>query len=237
MFRPVMEPVRQFFRRARWNSEPVTCVFGAPDRAHTEAARIYKRKLHKTKQQVEDGAVPVPFISIWRTQPGYDIMRDSRAIVRGFNRNLQAGTALKMRYPKPMVSTIQADLWCGVSGGKIAESLTAQYEMLFPAGDEVFLPIDWDKPEWYEPPFDVFEHAKVYGQTRGALRYSGPWDDNTALEYATGNKQVRLTWQLEYKFHLPFRPDEARLVRDINIDIFDQLTDDLLASLNVGAED
>ena len=60
MFRPVMEPVRQFFRRASWNGQRIVCVFGAPDRAHTEAARIHKRKLQATRQQVEDGAVPVP---------------------------------------------------------------------------------------------------------------------------------------------------------------------------------
>lgn len=237
MYRPVLEPVRQFLRRARWNGQPVVCVFGSPDRAHTEAARVHKRALKATRQQVEDGATPVPFMSIWRTQPGYDISRDSRAIIRGFNRNLKAGTALTMRYPRPMLTTINVDLWCGVAGGKIADNITAQLEMCFPAGDEVFLPIDWAKPEWYEPPFDVFAHAQCYGQTRGALRYTGPWDDNTQLEYATGSKQVRLTWSLEYRFHLPFRPDEARLVRNFNIDIFDSLTDDLLASLNVNSED
>jgi hypothetical protein len=236
MYFPVLDPIREFFSQAQWGGADVVTVFAAPDRAHTQASRVFAKRSGLTRQQVEDQPTPVPFMSIWRSHPLFDPTRDSRAVIRGINRDLKAGTALKMRFPQPQVSDIQVDLWCGEAGGKIAEVVAAQIDILFPA-ESVYLPIDWSLEKWYKPPFDVFEHAKVYGQTRGRLVRSQGWTDNTNLEYAAGNKEVRLSWQGRYEFYLPYKPEEGRIVRDLVIDIFDQDSNALLETLNVSAED
>jgi len=238
MYLAVMSPLREFFGSTQWNGQSVPTVFGAPDRAHTEITRITKQRMQGklTRQQIEDGATPVPFISIWRGMPTYDPARHNRATLRGINVDRKAGTALKMRFPKPMQSDIQVDLWCGVGGGKIAEVIAAQTEMLFP-NESVYLPIDWTLPKWYKPPFDVFEHAKLYGRTRGHLTQTQGWTDNTSLEFAEGGKQVRLTWSGRYDFYIPYRAEEGRIVRELAFDIFDELTGDLLETLNLGLED
>jgi hypothetical protein len=236
MFLPVLSPLREFFSTAQWGGADVVTVFGDPDRAHTEAAKVFAKRMKLTRQQVEDGPTPVPFMSIWRTHPVFDQQRDSRAIIRGFNRNKKAGTALKMRYPIPKTCDIQVDLWCGEGGGRIAEIVSSQIDMLFPH-ESVYLPVDWSLEKWYKPPFDVFSHAKVYGQTRGHLVQSQGWQDSTQLERASGGKDVRLTWQGRYDFYLPYRPEEGRIVRDVTIELFDALTNELLDTLNVSAED
>lgn len=236
MYFPVLDPIREFFAQAQWGGEPVMTVFASPDRAHTQARRVVAAKTGLTGQQVEDQPTPAPFMSIWRSHPVFEPQRDSRAVVRGINRNLKTGTALAMRFPQPQACDIQVDLWCGEGGNKIAEVVAAQIDMQFPA-ESVYLPIDWTLDKWYKPPFDVFEHAKVYGRTRGRLLRSQGWTDNTNLEYAAGNKEVRLSWQGRYEFYLPYKPEEGRIVRDIFIDIFDQDSNELLETLNVSAED
>jgi hypothetical protein len=238
MYLPVMSPLRDFFSEVRWNGKPVVTVFGAPDRAHSEAARAFKSRMQGklTRQQIEDSPTPVPFISIWRSMPTFDPARHSRAEIRGINVDRRAGTALKMRFPRSMQSDVQVDLWCGEAGGKIAEVIAAQTEMFFP-NESVYLPIDWTLPKWYRPPFDVFEHAKLYGRTRGHLVQTQGWVDNTNLEFAEGGKEVRLTWSGRYDFYIPYRAEEGRIVRELAFDIFDELTGDLLDSLNLGLED
>lgn len=236
MYFPVLDPIREFFSQAQWGGQDVVTVFAAPDRAHTQASRVFARRLGLKVQQVEDQPTPVPFMSIWRSHPQFEPQRDSRAIIRGINRNMKAGTALKMRFPQPQACDIQVDLWCGEGGARISEVVAAQIDVLFPA-ESVYLPIDWSLDKWYKPPFDVFEHAKVYGRTRARLVRAQGWTDNTNLEYAAGNKEVRLTWQGRYEFYLPYRPEEGRIVRDLNIDIFDQDSNALLETLNVSAED
>lgn len=231
----MLDPIREFFSQAEWGGQDVLTVFGGPDRARTEASKVFAAKMKLTKQQMEDQPVPVPFMSIWRSHPQFDPTRDSRAVVRGIQRNLKTGTALKMRFPQPQVCDIQVDLWCGEGGNKIAEVVTAQLDILFP-NESVYLPIDWTLDKWYLPPFDVFEHAKVYGRTRARLIRQG-WTDNSNLEYASGNKEVRLTWNGRYEFYLPYKPEEGRIVRDIFLDIFDQDSQVLLETLNVSAED
>jgi hypothetical protein len=236
MYLPVMSPLRTFFSSARWGGREVVTVFGAPDRAHTEASRVFAKRMQLTRQQVEDQGVPVPFMSIWRSHPVFEQERDSRAVIRGFNTNLKAGTTLKMRYPRPMASDIQVDLWCGEGGHRIAEVVSAQIETLFPH-ESVYLPIDWTLDKWYKPPFDVFKHTKVYGRTRGRLVQTQGWTDNTTLEMAQGGKDVRLSWSGKWEFSLPYRPEEGRIVRDVAIDIFDDVSGELLETLNVGTED
>jgi len=238
VYLPVMSPLRDFFSTAQWNGQAVPTVFGEPDRAHTEIARITKSRMQGklTRQQVEDSPTPVPFMSIWRAFPTYDPARSSRAVIRGISVNRRSGTALKMRFPRPMQAEVQVDLWCGVGGGKIAEVVSTQIEMMFP-NESIYLPIDWTLSKWYKPPFDVFEHAKVYGQTRGHLVQTSGWSDNTNLEFAEGGKEVRLTWSGRYDFYIPYRAEEGRIVRDLTFDIFDELTGDLLETLNTGLED
>ena len=160
MYFPVLDPLREFFSTAQWGDEDVVTVFGGPDRAHTEASRVFAKRMGLTKQQVEDQPTPVPFMSIWRTHPQFDATRDSRAVIRGINRNLKTGTALKMRFPQPQACDIQVDLWCGEGGHKIAEVIAAQIDMQFIA-ESVYLPVDWSLDKWYKPPFDVFAHANA----------------------------------------------------------------------------
>lgn len=236
MYLPALAPIREFFESAQWGGKEVVTVFGGPDRAHTQAAIVFAKRMGLTRQQVEDQGVPAPFMSVWRSHPAYDQARDSRAIIRGFNKNVKNGTALLMRFPQPKVCDIQVDLWCGEAGNKIAEVVSAQIDMQFPT-ESVYLPIDWGMEKWYKPPFDVFSHAKVYGRTRGRLIRTAEWADNTALEAAQGNKEVRLSWTGRYEFYLPYKPEEGRLVRDLFLDIFDQDSGDLLETLNVSAED
>lgn len=238
MYLPALSPIRTFFALAQWGGGSVITVWGDPDRADTEAQKAYRKRLagKLTKQQVEDAPTPVPFMSIWRSFPAFDQSRDSRAVIRGFNVNRKAGTALKMRYPRPLTTDVQVDLWCGEAGGKIAEVVAAQIEMLFP-NESVYLPIDWALDKFYEPPFDVFLHAKHYGRTRGRLVQTQGWVDNTQLERAQGTKEVRLTWQGRYDFEVPYRPEEGRIVRDLVIELFDDFSGELIETLNAGAED
>jgi hypothetical protein len=135
-----------------------------------------------------------------------------------------------------MTCDIQVDLWCGEAGMQIAELVTAQVEQFFPH-ESVYLPIDWTLDKWYKPPFDVFEHARTYGRTRGHLTQSGGWADSTSLEFAQGNKEVRLSWSGRWDFYLPYRAEEGRIVRDVAVDIFDETTGDLLETLNTSAGD
>ena len=236
MYLPVMSPLREFFSTAEWGGQKVVTVFGDPDRAHSEAAKVFAKRSGLTRQQTEDSPALVPFMSIWRTHPVFDQQRDSRAIIRGFNRNVKAGTALKMRFPQAKTCDISVDLWCGEGGGRIAEVVSTQVDLLFPH-ESVYLPIDWTLEKWYKPPFDVFGHARAYGRTRGHLVQSQGWVDNTTLERASGGKDVRLTWTGRYDFYLPYRPEEGRIVRELTIDLFDGWTDELLETLNVSAED
>lgn len=234
MYFPVLDPIREFFAQAQWGGKEVVTVFAAPDRSHTQASRVFARRMGLKLQQVEDQPTPVPFMSVWRSHPQFEPQRDSRAIVRGFNRNLKAGTAMFMRFPQPQACDIQVDLWCGEGGARISEVVASQIDLLFPH-ESVYLPIDWTLSKWYEPPFDVFAHAKVLGRTRGRLARTQGWTDNTNLEYAAGNKEVRLTWQGRYEFYLPYRAEEGRIVRDLYIEICED--DTLLETLNVSAED
>jgi len=237
MFAPVFFPLRTFFSQARWGDKSVVTVFADPDRAHTEAAKVFKSRMQGTltKQQIEDGPVPVPFMSIWRTEPQYDAQRDSRGWTGKFSVDKVSGTALRMRFPRPMTSDIHVDLWCGEGGHGIAESVQFQLELLFP-NESVYLPIDWTLERWYRPPFDVVKHARHYGKTRGHLVTSG-WIDNTSIERAQGSKEVRRTWSGRYEFYMPYRPEESRIVRDITIDIVEESSQAVLTTLNVGLED
>ena len=237
MYAPVFFPIREFFSQARWGDKSVVTVFADPDRAHTEAAKVFKARMQGTltKQQIEDQPTPVPFMSIWRTEPQFDPSRASQGWTRRFNVDKVAGTALRMRFPRPMVSDIQIDLWCGEGGHTIAESVEFQIESLFP-NESVYLPIDWTLERWYRPPFNVVKHAKHYGKTRGRLVTQG-WTDNTSIERAQGGKEVRRTWSGQYEFYMPYRPEEARIVRDIVIDIVEESSQETVATLNVGLED
>lgn len=237
MFAPVFFPIREFFSQAMWGDKSVVTVFADPDRAHTEAAKVFKARMQGTlsKQQIEDAPTPVPFMSIWRTEPQFDQSRDSRAYIRNYPVDKVAGTTLKSRYPRPMTSDIQIDLWCGEGGHIIAESIQFQIESLFP-NESVYLPIDWGLERWYRPPFNVVKHAKLYGKTRGRLVTQG-WTDNTSIERAQGGKDVRRTWSGSYEFYMPYRPEEARIVRDIVVDIVEEASDQVLTTLNVGLED
>ena len=239
MYAPVFTAIKDFFKRPTWGGIGVMTVFAGPDRAHTEARKEVAKRMKgkKTRLQIENAAIPVPFLSVWYTEPKYDASRDSRAKIRGFAKNRVTGTAKSMRYPRPMVADIQVDLWCGEAGHLIAQSIEAQVELAFPH-DSVYLPVDWGLEKWYHPPFNVSEHARVLGRTRVTLIGEG-WQDTSNLETGSDPKEVRRTWSGRAEFYIPYRPEEERLVRTLDLVVLDATVDppEIIESQISGVED
>jgi len=243
VYAPWYHGLQRFFQRARHAGASIPVVFAAPDRAHEEYHRVMKRRLQgkgrpSTPQQLSDRAPHAPFISIWMPSPKFnpDLYNPSQVVV---GKDIQKGTAQVMRWPRPMRSTVQADLWASVEGGEIiAQNIEGQIELQF-AADKAFLPVDWSNPRWYRPPFNVLEHAKVLGPTRITLVNQG-WDDNSELEPGDGEKVVRRTWSGEVLGYIPYPPQEARLVRTVRFALYDATDEDnpeLLAEQVSGSED
>lgn len=190
-------------------------------------------------QESEDRPAPVPFMSLWM-QPGkFDPARFSPATIRGYERDIESGTALNMRWPRPVNFEVQVDLWCGSAGGhNIAQQIEGQTELHFLA-ESVYLPVNWNDARWYKPPFNVLEHAKVLGQTRARLVSEG-WADNSEIEAGEGSKEVRRTWTGRLEAQIPFKPEEARLVRSFVFAVYDNTNPEtpvLLDALTGGVED
>ena len=98
--------------------------------------------------------------------------------------------------------------------------------------------MDWAREKWYKTPFNISEHARAFGRTRLRL-YTDGWTDTANLEFGDGAKDVRRTWAGRMEAYIPYRPEEARLVRTINLDILN-LADDpptVLETMTIGAED
>ena len=221
MFAPIFMSIRDFFADLKWGGERIPLVFAGPDRAHVEMTKIMRRRLQgkKTNQQIEDSPNPRPFMSLYFTAPTYDAARSSLHTFRGFNVDKVNGNALTMRYPRPVTSDVQLDLWCGDAGHIISQSIQGQLHMMF-MSDSVYLPIDWNQAKWYKPPFNVLEHARVLGRTRVRLSWEGGWSDSSNLEVGDGPKDVRCTWSGRVEAYLPYRPEEARLLRDLRVEVY-----------------
>lgn len=257
MYQIFYETIREFFGQAKHMGREVPTIFASPDRAHSELARIMKRRLQgkkkvkgatelqppaATKQAIEDKPASVPFMSVWCEIPNFD---PSRFGVGRFvtQKNYQAGTATVMRRPEPVAANVQVDLWCGSRAGhKIAYTILPQIDLRFYA-ESAFLPVDWTLDKWYRPPFDALAHAKVLGQTRIRLIRAGEgangWTDNTGLESEEDQKDVRLTWRGRFEAYIPHMPVEARLVRTVAFELYD-LNDTppaLLFQVEAGSED
>ena len=222
---PFVEGVVSFFARATHGGQPLVVVYAAPDRAFNERARIQARREGKTVDEVKQRPAAVPFASVWIPQRANDPTRFNPGSIRGFDRDEVKGTALTMRWPQPFKAPVQVDLWCGEGGQLVADQLTAQVDLSF-VGGRTFLPVDWTLAKWYKPPFNVLEHARHLGKTRFELRAQGDgWVNNSDLEYGQGTKEVRFTWSGEIEGYLPYRPAEARLVRDLRVDVYDSSSD------------
>lgn len=226
------EAVKGFFRRAEWNGQPVPAVFAGPDRAFTEMEREMKRAAGQrnskatgdqgiTAQQIGERPTWTPFFSILVQPFSFDPSRFNPRSFRGVTKNHQTGTATRMRYPRPVQADVQVDLWAGGNGGWVkAQTCAAQIELQFTA-ESVYLPINWDQAKLYKPPArDVLAHAAFYATTRFRLVNNG-WQDTSDLETGEGAKLIRWTWSGRIEGFLPYRPDEARLVRSIEFDICD----------------
>jgi hypothetical protein len=253
MYQPFFEATRDFFARAKHGGEVVPTIFARADRAHMELARIMKRRLQgkktikgetaqepptDTKQALEDRPAPVPFMSVWLTPPQYDPARANTAHRFKVAENRDAGTALVMRFPRPITSEVQVDLWCGSKGGeRIANDIQAQIDLQFLA-ESVYLPVDWTLEKWYKPPFNVLEHARFLGKTRVRLITEG-WTDNSDAEWERGPKETRRTWTGRLEGYIAYRPNEARLVRSVVLDVEDATVNPSyhLDDLTIGGDD
>lgn len=250
MYAIFYDAIRRFFERSKHKGAPVRCVFARPDRAHTELERILQAGLAQEKgravgevpkkQALEDRPTSTPFLSLWIESPRFDPTRFSPATFRGITKDRVTGNATSMRYPRPMLADVQLDLWAGDDGGElIAQNIEAQVEQFFIA-ESAYLPIDYSLTKWYKPPFNVPEHARQYGRTRIRLISEG-WADNSDLEDGgDGPKEIRRTWTGKMEAFVPYRPEEARLVFAVDVQIYDN-TDEtspvLLADSTPDAED
>jgi hypothetical protein len=191
-----------------------------------------------TTQTAEDRPTPVPFISVWMPPAKFAPARFSPNTIRGYQKDLKTGTALSVRWPRPVDFEVQVDLWCGSAGGhNIAQEIEGQIELQFTA-ESVYLPIDWTDERWYRPPFNVLAHAKTLGRTRVRLVTEG-WADNSEAE-GEGAKEVRRTWTGRLEASLPYRPSVGRIVRSTVLDIYDNTDPSnpvLLAEGDAGSED
>jgi hypothetical protein len=187
----------------------------------------------------EDRPVPVPFMSIWMPPGKFQPSRFSPATIRGYAKDIKTGTALSMRWPRPVDFEVQVDLWCGSAGGHhIAQEIEGQIELQFVA-ESVYLPIDWTDERWYKHPFNVLAHAKALGRTRVRLINEG-WTDTSELEAGEGSKEIRRTWAGRLEAFIPYRPVVGRIVRSTHLDIIDNTDPSnpvLLAEYDAGSED
>jgi len=241
MYAPLFMAIRSFFQQAKWNGKSVPVVFAGPDRAHTEMTRVAQRRLRgaRTRQQNEDSPAPRPFMSLWFDPPKFNPAWNSPATIRGVTKDIKSGNATKMRYPRPVESSVQVDLWLPDEGGhSIAQSIEPQIELRFVTGDMVGLPVDWTLDKWYKPPFSILEHARVLGRTRLRL-YTEGWADSSNMEFGEGSKEVRRTWSGRLEAFIPYRPEEARLVRTVNLEILNAADDPpiVLETMTLGVED
>lgn len=246
MLAPFTEAVKDFFERATWGGAPVPAVFAGPDRAFAEMERVMKARSQGktsvatgatgvTRQQATDKPAWVPFFSVLIQPHNFNPALWNPASYRGITKNLQTGVATSIRL-RPIKADIQVDLWCGAAGGwSIAQNVQSQIELQFFA-ESIYLPIDWSEAKWYREPFNVLEHARALGRTRFRLVNNG-WQDTSDLEVGEGLKYIRWTWSGRLEGDLPYRPDEARIVRTISMDITDEGTNEVLATATGGRED
>lgn len=239
MYAIFYDAIRRFFARAKHEGNAVPAVFARPDRAHSELARIVAERnkqenarrrergatvptLPETEQAVTDAKLPVPFMSLYIQPPQFDPSRYSPATFRGITRDRVTGNATSMRYPRPVASAVQVDLWCGDDGGElIAHNIEAQIEESFLA-ESVYLPIDYTLSKWYRPPFNTPEHMRAFGRTRIRLAADPGWTDTSDLEDGgDGPKVTRRTWTGRMEAFIPYRPVEARLVMAVSLALYD----------------
>lgn len=244
---PFTDALREFFARAKWSGQPVPAVFAGPDRAYQELRRQHPKLVTNdtsrvtgrkgvTKQALGDKPAWVPFFSILVSPKVYDPSRFNPRSFRGVTKDLQTGTATTMRYPRPVTADVSVELWCGTVGGwSIASHVAAQIELEFMA-ESVYLPLDWSLPRYYKSPFNTLEHARQYGKTRCRLVSQG-WQDSSNLEALDGPKQVRWTWTGRIEGYLPYRLEEARIVREFTVDVVDENTLEVLDTVTGGVED
>lgn len=243
MLAPFYAALSGYFRRARHEGKPLQVVFAGPDRAHNEMRQLLAKQLDSTdrkrkltQQEIEAIPCPVPFASLLIQPSKFDPSRFNPRSVRGLNKNIERGTALTMRLPRPVTSEVQLDLWCGSAGGDmIAQNIESQMHMQMVA-ESIYLPINWTLEKWYRPPFNMLEHFKAFGPTRFRL-IEGAWTNTSDLEEGEGPKEVRRTWTGTIETALPYRPEEARLVRAIRFAIYEQNNTTPLGEAVVGAED
>lgn len=250
MFEPLYFAVRSFFRQATHLGSEVEAVFARPDRAFQEMSRVYKKRLEgakvqkgekpgagvaATNQAIEDRPFPLPFMSVWMPQFPFDPrhFNPGRWVV---SKDTASGTAVTMRMPRPVLAPVTVELWTETTleAGRIVPQIDLRF-----VAESAYLPVDWTDTRWYRPPFNILEHAKVLGKTRVRLIAEPGWVDNSELEEGDGRKITRTTWSGKLEARIPYMPTEARLVRTVNFQVYDDTVDppELLVEDAGGVED
>lgn len=240
MYAPFYVAVKDFFERAMHEGRPVPTVFAGPDRAHEELKRVINRRSQSkpsaptTPQALSDRPTPVPFMSVWMDSFKFDPLRynPGRIVV---SKDIASGEAQIARLPRPMTANVQVDLWA--ESHLSAQMVEAQIELLFLAGRAI-LPIDWEDDRWYKPPYQILEHARYLGRTHIGLVLDTGWEDTTDLEEDTGTKEVRRTWRGRLDAFIPYPPQDARIIKAIDIEIYDNtVTPPALLMTETGGEE
>jgi hypothetical protein len=207
--------LRDFFRRFTWAERSLPVVYAGPERARAEMRKMLAGRPEISEKELDQIAIPYPWCSIYREPTIPMPERFSPAVLRNFNMDAEAGTAMFMRAPKEVNMPVQADFW--FSGQFQRDSIEAQLTMEFWSG-KVAIPIDWGDPKWYLPPYNVSAHAKIMGQTKCVLVYES-FTDNSDLETDNKERIIRLTFTGFVQASLPHVPVTSKIAKRFEIEV------------------
>ncbi len=230
MTAPIHHAVKDFFRRLVWRGAAIPVVTAGPDRAYVEIRRWLARTKRISLERAKEQPIPYPWCSVKIEDPVFDSARFSPAKIRGFDVDVERGTAKAMKVPKPLTAGIQADLW--FKNEHQAKHIGDQLELQF-WDDETALPVNFADPKWYKKPYELLEHMKVLGQTRFWLKKTSALTDNSDLETTGKRRAVRKTFVGELRYDLPHVPYMGKILRTLNVQVIDEEADALLEEWDI----
>jgi hypothetical protein len=218
MIDPIDEAIKAFFRRLLWAQDPIPVVYAGPDRAHGEIRRWLSKKENIPLDKAKNLNIPYPFCSVFVEWPAFDPTRFSPHRVRGVEMDVESGVAKSMKFPKPLVSGVQADFWC--RSIRQAEVINAQLLLKF-HDDETLLHVDWSDSRWYSGKGGLPPHLKILGHTKFWLKMTSPLSDNSDLETKGKDKEIRMTFSGEARFYMAHVPYLHKIAKRFEAEIID----------------